>query len=391
MSSRIYILSGGSGSGKTELLNSMLLANAEKSVSSPKYSDRKKRNKNDDIITVNVEEFDKEEFTFVYSMNNNIYGLKAKEIVDCLKNGQNVFIIISDLRVIEEFKKHFGTLVSVIYIFRNMNEDELNVILENRKKEKTNIPDTNNIEEDTESKIRKNRLYLIQRQYVENIALFDHVILNRTDKKEEMLEQLNNIVNSYSNEKTIAKINGPVLFLIAAASGAGKRTLMHAMFKMGRRSIKVIKKYTNRGVQPDDGDEIIPNTEIEFNTDFDIKYPFGKNWYGIKSNDIWNNLAHGFPQIIITNMNEFHQFSKKFGSAAIGVYLHATRTKEEIFELQKKKLGSEKDAQEKVDKMEEIHRGYINSIANFKHVLLNTIEKEDLWEQMFRLIKYYQG
>ena len=89
-------------------------------------------------------------------------------------------------------------------------------------------------------------------------------------------------------------------------------------------------------------------------------------------------------------MNEFHQFNEIFGQAAIGVYLHATRTQDEIFELQKKKTGSEEKAERKVRKMEEIHQDYIKNINKFKHVLLNTIEKEDLWEQMFRLIKYYK-
>jgi guanylate kinase len=386
--SRIYILSGGSGAGKTEVLNSRLADKPEISVSPPKYSDREKRNADDDIVTVNAEEFNKEEFTFVYSMNNNIYGFKAMDIIEQLKTGKNVFIIISDLRIIEEFKKHFGTLVSVIYIFRNMSEEELIEILEKREKEHTNTVPSDNIANDTESKIRKNRLYLIQRQYVENIALFDHVILNRTGKKEEMLVQLNNIVNSYSGDRIIAQVKGPVIFLIAAASGAGKRTLMHAMYTMGRRSIKVIEKWTNRVVQPDDGPEIIPNTTID--DTFDIKYLFNNNWYGIRSSIIWNNLAHGYPQIVITNMDEFHQFSKFFGSAAVGVYLHATRTQEEILKLQTWKLKSQEKALKKVKKMENIHQGYIENISKFKHVLLNTIEKEDLWEQMFRLIKYYQ-
>ena len=391
MSNRIYILSGGSGSGKTELLNTMLKKNPNFAVTPPKYSDREKRNASDDIRTIATDDFNKEEYTFVYSMNNNIYGFKSSDIIDCLKAGKNAFIIISDLRIIEEFKKHFGSFVSVIYIFRNMTEEELNEILEARKQENEIYNNQVDITKDTEDKIRKNRLYLIQRQYVENIALFDHIILNRTGKKEEMYEQLNNIVGAYPKNQIIPRSKGPVIFLIAAASGAGKRTLMHAMYTLGKRNIKVIEKSTNRAPQDDDGPEIIPATEIETDERFDIKYQFNSNWYGIKSSEIWDNLSSGYPQIIITNMDEFHQFTKIFGQAAIGVYLHATRTQDEILELQTSKLKSEEKAKKKVQKMEEIHQGYIENIAKFKHVLLNTIEKEDLWEQMFRLIKHYQN
>ena len=388
MANKIYILSGGSGAGKTVLLNAMLEKNPDTSITPQKYSDREKRNQDDDIKTIAIDDFNKEDYTFVYSMNNNFYGFKAIDIIDCLKKGKNVFIIISDFRIIEEIKKHFGSLVTVIYIFRNMSERELNKILETRNKQNEDVNRQTDISKDTENKIRKNRLYSIQKQYVENIALFDHVILNRTNKQEEMYEQLKNIVDAYSKGQIIPRPKGSVIFLIAAASGAGKRTLMHAMYTMGKRTIKVIQKSTNRIAQEDDGPEIIPNTIID--EKFDIHYEFNTNQYGIKSDEIWDNLAKGYPQIVITNMDEFKQFTKIFGQAAVGVYLHATRTQKEIFELQKKKLKSDEKARKKVQKMEEIHNGYINHIAEFKHVLLNTIEKEDLGMQMLNLIRYYQ-
>jgi guanylate kinase len=206
---------------------------------------------------------------------------------------------------------------------------------------------------------------------------------------EEMYTQMENILKAYSEDIIKPRPTGPVIFMIAAASGAGKRTLMEAMYSMGRRTIKVIQKATNRNAQPGDGEEIIPNQLID--DGYAIKYNFNGKMYGIKTDSIWENLAAGHPQIIVTNMDEFHQFSKIFGRAAIGVYLHATRTQEEILDFQTKKLNNEVEARKKVEKIEIIHQGYIREIAKFKHVLLNTIEKEDLWDQMFRLIKYYQS
>lgn len=388
MVARIYILAGGPGAGKTELLNLIKNKSSLNSISPPKYSNRNPRDRNDDVIRTDSKEFDKEEFTFVYSMNNNIYGFKAVDIINCLREKKNVFIILSDIRVIEEFKKFFGVYVSVIYIFRNMNEKELTRILNKRKEKKIN----NLVQEseDTEKKIRMNRLYLIQRQYVENIALFDHVILNRKNKKMEMYKQLKNIVLSFSQGNINPRPKGPVIFMIAAASGAGKRTLIQAMYSLGKRSIKVIQKATDRPAQDDDGREIIPDVKIDKKI-YDINYIFNSNTYGINSIDIWQNVALGQPQIVITNMDEFTQFTNIFGNAAVGVYLHATRTQEEILDLQTKKLKSKEKALAKVAKMEEIHQGYIKNIHLFKHVLLNTIEKEDLWEQMFRMIKFYQN
>lgn len=389
MPARIYVLSGGPGSGKTELLNMIRSDETLLPIIPPKYSDRLQRDPFDDIITVSSsDDFNEEQYTFVYSMNNKIYGFKAEDIINCLKQGRNVFFIMSDIRVIDEIKKYFGAYVSVVYVFRNMTDEEFDSILDERdakgREEKQAIAD------DTERKIRKNRLYLIQRQYVENISLFDHVILNRKDKSSEMLVQVQNIVSANNNNTMTIRPKGPVIFMIAAASGAGKRTLMQAMFSLGKKSIKVIIKATDRDAQDDDGPEIEPSKEI-YPEEYDINYEFNNNKYGIKSADIWHNLATGHPQILITNMDQFERLKNIFGSAAVGVYLHATRTREEILELQSKKMNSLQKALSKVQKMEAIHQGYINNIHGFSHVLLNTIEKEDLWEQMFRLIKFYQN
>ena len=51
MPNRIYILSGAPGAGKTLLLNEILKKKKETSIASPKYSTRKKRTPDDDIIT----------------------------------------------------------------------------------------------------------------------------------------------------------------------------------------------------------------------------------------------------------------------------------------------------------------------------------------------------
>lgn len=387
MAVKIYVLCGGSGSGKTELLNMILGDKIINAVTPKKYSNRKKRNNDDDVITVNESEFSKEEFTFVYAMNDYFYSFKAGDIINLLKTGKNVFLIISDLRIVEEIKKFFGIHVCILYLFRNMTETELHKILEERN---ITSPIISQEKIETEKKIRTNRLYLIQRQYVENIAMFDHVILNRTDKIDEMLTQIRILVTaplSQQSNNLIAK--GAVIFLIAAGSGAGKRTLTHAMYSLGKKSITVVRKATDRIKQEDDGPEIVCGVK-NIVKNYDISYSFNKNKYGFKSSQIWDNLKKNIPQILITNMDEFYEFQNIFNGACICVYLHATRTERQILNWQEKKLGNKQKAKQKVQKLEEIHQGYIKNIHRFNHVLLNTIEKEDLWEQMFRLIKYYQ-
>src|SRR2546430_870498 len=157
----------------------------------------------------------------------------------------------------------------------------------------------------------------MQRQYVENITLFDHAILN-TGEPDEMLQQVRNIVNGYEADIIRKGMKGPVIFLIAAASGSGKRTLMSAMFTFGRRSIQVIRKATTRRIHDDDGQEIYHVDKID-DRDFDINYVFHNTEYGVDTAKIWENLARGRPQILITNMQQFQKFRDKFGPLTVCV------------------------------------------------------------------------
>jgi len=380
MNARIYILAGGSCSGKTTLLNLIEETDLLNAVILQKYSDRKERDGNDDVT--HVDDIKNGDYSFVYYMQDNFYGFKLNEIIEPLKNGKNVFLIISDIRVIEEIRNYFGEFVSVLYLFRNMSDDEFETYMKMREKGSKE-------KEDNSKQIRKNRLYLIQRQYIENISLFDYVILNRKKESEKMLLQVKNITDGYINYGTKPH-KGPVIFLIAAASGAGKKTLMEAMYSLGSKSINVIKKETDRDQQPGDGPEIIAGVK-NVKGKYIINYSFGNNNYAIDDKIIWDNLKTGLPQIIITNMQQFHKFREIFGNSTVNIYLHATRTSKELYEHQLQKLNGDRNKAElKIKKVEQIHQDYIKNISLFHHVLLNTIKKEDLWDQMFKLIQYYK-
>jgi guanylate kinase len=313
-------------------------------------------------------------------MNEHIYGIKASEVASVLAADCDAFVIISDLRIVAEVQRFFGSLAISLFVYRNLSGSQLKKILETRSVLNAAIT--------SDRQTRLNRLYLMQRQYVENIALFDHVILNTT-KATDMLRQVRNVVASYRSGKTRAAIRGPVVFLIAAASGAGKRTLMSAMYTLGRRSINVIRKATTRAMHPDDGDEIYQVTDDELAT-LDIRYRFHETDYGIDTAPIWDSLADGRPQILITNIQQFARFRAIFGDLVVCVYLHATRTRKQLYESQLRRHKDPRKAKMKVREISRIHEDYIRNIPDFHHVLLNTIQREDFWEQMFRLIQHYK-
>lgn len=384
MAPRLYIISGSAGSGKSLLLQTISSDPSLNGTIAPKYSTRPRRiNQFDD--TEHVAQINDEEYTFVYPLQTNIYGIKADEVTALLARGYNVFVALSDLRVVEEVKHYFGSLAVSLYIYRNLSSSQLRQILQQREnhRDRSNKPITFT----KEGRTRINRLYLMQRQYVENITLFDHAILN-TGKPEEMLQQVRNVVAGYETGSIRKGMKGPVIFLIAAASGSGKRTLMSAMYSFGRRSIQVIQKATTRKIHDEDGQEIYHVDKIDEDR-FDINYIFHKTEYGIETAKIWENLARGRPQILITNMQQFQKFRDRFGPLTVCVYLHATRTKKQLYEWQLKRHRNAEQARGKVSELGKIHQDYIDNIAHFHHVLLNTIEVEDFWEQMFRLIRFY--
>ena len=205
-----------------------------------------------------------------------------------------------------------------------------------------------------------------------------------------MLRQVHNLVSAYRSKNIQPPASGPIIFLIAAASGTGKRTLMHAMWTFGKRSIQVIRKATTRRMHKDDGPEIYRVSETALGG-MDIRYEFHHTSYGIDTQPIWEGIAAGRPQILITNMQQFDRFRSEFGDIVVCLYLHATRTRAELFKSQLHRHRSSAKATAKVHEIAQIHEGYIQNISSFRHVLLNTIQREDFWEQMFRLILYYKG
>lgn len=384
------MISGHSGSGKTTLLSLLQNQDVFKAVVAPKYSTRPERKDEFDDIK-HVDTINHEEYTFVYPMNNYTYGIKAEEIAEILGQGYNVFIILSDLRIVDEVKQFFGSIAVSLYIYRNLSAHQLKNILEKREITR-GINQDDTVPFERQKQTRLNRLYLMQRQYVDNITLFDHVILN-TRRIQDLLQQVTKLVGGYEKGLVHKGMKGPVIFLIAAAPGAGKRTLMSAMFDL-QKSMTVVRKATTRQKHDDDGDEIYHVDEIDPDK-FDINYMFHDQdtEYGIETAIMWQNLSEGRTQMLVTNMQQFYKFHEKFNPLLVCVYLHATSTRKQLkqlFELQVKRHGNKEKAKRKINELDNIHQNYIDHIVEFQHVLLNTLEKEDFWEQMLRLMRFYR-
>jgi len=231
MSGNLYIISGASGSGKTTLLNGICgssMGNELKIVKAPKYSERKRRDDDDDII--HVPEIKVGGYDIAYMINSIKYGIKTEEIVEILNNGMNALIVLSDFRIIRRMKEKFGKRTKTVYISSDIDPETLQTIQEQRhmfspdqnqkkklfkqfrrlnaasrlglwrkvfacvgelnKEWKRNIPDA------VSTEIRTAKIRAFHTRYIDNLEIFDHVILNYNNRLEEIVMQMKNIIEN---------------------------------------------------------------------------------------------------------------------------------------------------------------------------------------------------
>lgn len=109
-----------------------------------------------------------------YQTYGKKYGISIKEIQSHLDKGESPIIIINDVRVVEEIKKCFPKRVLALFLFREIPKLSSFEKIAN---------DRGNTSRD-ETIDRYNKATAIYRTFIENIALFDRVILNPSRAKD---------------------------------------------------------------------------------------------------------------------------------------------------------------------------------------------------------------
>jgi guanylate kinase len=368
----------------------------------PKYATRRWRGLEDD--TQFEREISDSTFDFVYPYHLNRYGIKASDISEILSTGRNAFVVVSPPRVVRSIKRYFGPLAVSIYLHSNRAEVQLEEIVARRHAAIGGGSQETKLEE--EVKKRTINLRVMRRQYVDNIDLYDHVLLN-TASPADLLSQLSGVVYFYSKNPTLTRrrVNGEVaIFLLCAPPSSGKGTLSEALRLMGTSYISNVTKVTDRAPRDNDGSEIHalgswcgPDKRSErrgiiHEKQYDITYLFNDTRYGLNTEDIWTGISRGRAQLVITNMQVIPRLRRVFGSLIVPVYLYSTRTPREIrnYLIETKRLTGVQ-ADRRLKKANLVFRDYIQHIDWFHHVLLNTGDVDDLIDQMFNLLSRYHS
>ena len=466
MTTHLYILSGASGSGKTTLLNSVAALNEGEvdpgvmAIRAPKYSERPLRTNPGDIDDItHVPTIALGEFDIAYVINNVKYGIKIAPIKSLLDRGFNAFIILSDFRVIRQVKKLMGQQAKALYVSSAIDANRLRRIQSERlgfsptDEEKTILAyhfartsaaarlgwwdrvsdcmtalesDWHAYATDARStEIRAQKIRAFHIRYIEHVHLFDNLILNYSENKpEEMGDQAKHLLKRVDQLAPYKKKAFPPVFVVAAASGAGKHILMEMLHVIGRDRVRITSKLAKRAPQREDrGDGMIAllrsdgderpqwpewwtqdmrafGEKGEFPPAYDLQWVFHKKQgltgtgtqYTVSSMEIQRNIDQCMPQIFVSNMDQFESFRERWPYNTVFVYLHRLVSEHENREFQIDKWkGNPAEAEARIAEKQYVHDMYTQRIAEFDHVLLNTAYKEDLYDQMFRLLEFYRN
>lgn len=422
-------------------------------VRAPKYSERPRRDSDpnaiDDII--HVPHISTAKFNVAYAMNHTKYGLKFAEIESLLDKDLSCFVIISDIRSITEIKAYFGDRAKAIYVSSAIDEHKLKRIQEERLGFKPDqsqqavlskyfiklsagarlgwwervseciqelVGEWQSYATDAKStEIRSQRIRTSHIKYIEHIHLFDHVILNYNEgNPNEMTLQMRNIVLSDSCSNRSRPCELPPIFVVSAASGVGKGVLMEMLNLIGTNKIRIVSKLAKREWKPEDKidgmialkrgpdapapdwpewwNESMIKTALsgEFPAEYDIRWNFRGKDYAVAKSEIQFNLDNSKSQIMISNMGQIELFRSLWPNNVAFIYLHRLISAQEhrAF-IESKWTDDPSEARRRIDMKTDVHNDFMKHIAEFHHVLLNTSFEEDLYEQMFNILRGYSN
>lgn len=192
----IITLTGAAHCGKSEI-SKMFMDCAGKyfaPIRIEKYTTRKRRKNDEDVKCV-----DKipKECDLVYEQYGVRYGLELEELYEYLEHGHTPIIVINDIRAVEDLKSVFGSLVISLFLYRRPAVYE-EFYMEEKERASENIT---NEDIKRNARTRYEKAQAIYRIYIENIQLFDRVILN-VFQLETTRIQVNHIVRSLEKESS---------------------------------------------------------------------------------------------------------------------------------------------------------------------------------------------
>lgn len=127
--------------------------------------------------------FKKLKCDLAYEQFGDRYGLKLEDLYVHLKKGQTPIIVLNDVRTVEDIKTKLGGQCFSLFIFREAPNKEHFIKIGKERNEPLD-----------KTEIRFKKAENIYRIYIENIHIFDKLILNVGDDTQSLEKILRNLV-----------------------------------------------------------------------------------------------------------------------------------------------------------------------------------------------------
>jgi len=187
----VITLTGPSGSGKSTVLGYLLRFGQKdfRTVLVPKFTTRQSR-RDDQGEAVSVQAIPKN-CNLVYEQYGVRYGLSVETLFDCLARGESPVVILNDVRTVQDVRTALGPLVRSLFVFRERPSLETQI----------RLAETRNVNNSDDVRKRFDKAQAIYRIYIENIQIFDHVIINGGSRIP-LRSQVRQIINGLKNPRT---------------------------------------------------------------------------------------------------------------------------------------------------------------------------------------------
>ena len=165
----IITITGPSGAGKSTTLFYLLeeKRNYFDPVMVPKYTDRPAHK--DDRGEILCEPDILAQCDLKYIQYGSHFGVALNTVLEHVMAGKSPIVILNDVRAVEDIKNVFGGIVRSLFIFRESpNEDRFQEIAKTKGLDPKEI------------KSRLQKAKTLYRIYIENIHIFDHVMINNS-------------------------------------------------------------------------------------------------------------------------------------------------------------------------------------------------------------------
>lgn len=376
---KVYFLLGASCSGKTTCLHE--LKNSYHFELITKETTRARRS--DDGGEIDCVEKISITCDIRYTQYEVEYGFNSKEAWFHLSKNKDCALVVNDIRSLKILKNMFGGACRCIYLHSNVSARDI-VIQESHRE----IGRQTSAASLTENRVE--RIKTIHRKYIENIYIFDYVVLN-VGSKEDLFLQLKNIVGSPSSNilehKTSARI-----FVVCGSTVSGKNELAKSMQHVQRTNIEAYIKFTNRPKRNGDSDQLRHVSSKELQEKSNLTYDKQGYEYGISSAELWGRLSDGYIQILVLNdLDALQKMKSEFGGLCTTLFLHSNLQSDEI-ERHLLSCGlSAREVSKRVSVANELSKSFTERAFLFDHVLLNTTAIEDLYDQAFAILDHYRS